>query len=77
MKIALFDVGNTLVYRNEKDDIIELDFLNQYLNNNFANFNKLVSEKYKRFEKNLFTKSASDIDSLQKEKSVTFSFLPK
>ena len=75
MKIALFDVGNTLVYRNEKDDIIELDFLNQYLNNNFANFNKLVSEKYKRFEKNLFTKSASDIDSLQKEKKCYFQFL--
>ena len=75
MKIALFDVGNTLVYRNKGDEVMELDFLNQYLNSNFMHFDKLVSEKYKKFQKNLFTKSASNIDSLQKEKEYYFQFL--
>jgi FMN phosphatase YigB (HAD superfamily) len=75
MKIALFDVGDTLIYRKKDDEIIELNFLDQYLNSNFKNFDELVSKKYRKFQKSLFTKSASDIYSLQKEKECYFEFI--
>jgi FMN phosphatase YigB (HAD superfamily) len=67
MKIALFDIGDTLVYRQEDDKTVELRFLNQYLNQNSKDFEAIVSEKYQKFQEKLFTKSSSKTNSLFKE----------
>lgn len=75
MKVVLFDVGDTLVYRLEDDKTIETNFLKQYINSNLENFNDIVSEKYKKYEENLFIKSTSSMTSLRKENDCYFKFV--